>query len=281
MKLLRFLAQLVADELGLDPSDIRVIQGDTDQTPYGWGTFASRSMVICGGASLLATRKLKGQLIQAAAILLEVPEEDIVIVEGNAYTSDRKTKLKLKKIARLIYHHHHLFAELDGNLLNARATYDPAGTYSNACHAAILEVDIETGYVMIERYLVIEDAGRLINPKIVDGQVRGGVAQGIGGALYEEVIYAEDGNQLTASLMDFLPPTVNEIPRIDIFHLETVTDSSITGAKGLGEGGTMGAPAAVVNAIADALRPFKVQPMEIPMTPQRIRDLIKSSEVGV
>lgn len=271
------LSQLIADELGVKPIDIRVVQGDTDQTPYGWGTFASRSMVICGGASVLAARKLKDRIVRAAAKLLEADQDDVVIEDSLVHTGDRKTALDLKEVARTIYHKSHLFDNLEGEFLTARATYDPAGTFSNACHAAIIEVDIETGHVTIERYLVVEDAGRLINPKIVEGQVRGGVAQGIGGALYEEIIYAEDGNQLTTSLMDFLPPTANEIPSIEIFHLETVTDSSITGAKGMGEGGAMGAPAAVVNAISDALRPFNVQPMEIPMTPQRIRDLVKSS----
>ena len=271
------LAQLVADELGVEPMNVRVIQGDTDQTPYGWGTFASRSLVICGGASVLSARKLKDQIIRAAARLLETDQVDVVIENGLIHTSDRKASLDLREVARLIYHKSHLFDDLDGNFLTARATYDPAGTFSNACHAALVEVDIQTGHVAIERYLVVEDAGRLINPTIVDGQVRGGVAQGIGGALYEEIIYADDGNQLTASLMDFLPPTANEIPDIEIFHLETVTNSTITGAKGLGEGGAMGPPAAVVNAISDALRPFKVQPMEIPMTPQRIRDLVRSS----
>ncbi|MBL09839.1 MAG: xanthine dehydrogenase [Acidiferrobacteraceae bacterium] len=271
------LSQLVADELGINPNEIQVIHGDTDLTPYGWGTFASRSLVISGGASVLAARKLKKRIKYAASEILKVPETDLVVEDGVVKLAKEGSSVGLKEIARLYYHKKHMFVTEDGDVLTARATYDPPGTFSNACHAAIVEVDVETGHVNIERYVVVEDAGRLINPKIVDGQVRGGVAQGIGGALYEEICYAEDGNLMTASLLDFLPPTVTEIPHIEIIHLETITDSSITGAKGLGEGGAMGAPAAVINAVSDALRSFNVNPMEAPMTPKRIRDLLRKA----
>ena len=134
----------------------------------------------------------------------------------------------------------------------------------------IVEVDVETGGVRIERYMVVEDAGVLINPMIVDGQIRGGVAQGIGNALLEEIVYAEDGNILTGSFADFLPPTLADVPDIEIRHLATITAASVTGAKGVGEGGAIGAPAAVVNAICDALSPFGVELFEIPATPERI-----------
>ncbi len=271
------LSQLVADELGMNPSEIQVIHGDTDLTPYGWGTFASRSVVISGGASVLAARKLKKRIKYAASEILKIPESDLVIENGMVKVAKEGSSVDLKEIARLCYHQKHMFITEDGDVLTARATYDPPGTFSNACHSAIVEVDIETGHVKIERYVVVEDAGRLINPKIVDGQVRGGVAQGIGGALYEEICYAEDGNLMTTSLLDFLPPTITEIPHIEIIHLETITESSITGAKGLGEGGAMGAPAAVINAISDALRSFNVNPMEAPMTPKRIRDLLRKA----
>ena len=269
------LSQVVADELGMNPSDIQVIHGDTDVTPYGWGTFASRSMVISGGASVLAARKLKARIRSAASKVLEVPEDGLVVENGAVSLAAEGKSISLPDIARLLYHKSYMFEDDDGEILTVRATYDPPGTFSNACHGAILEVDTETGQVEIERYIVVEDAGRIINPTIVDGQVRGGVAQGIGGALYEEICYADDGNLLTTSLLDFLPPTMTEIPEIEIIHLETVTESSITGAKGLGEGGAMGAPAAVINAISDALQPFNVTPMEAPMTPQRIRDLLR------
>ncbi len=140
-----------------------------------------------------------------------------------------------------------------------------------------MEVDIETGGVVIEKFVVAEDAGRLINPMIVDGQIHGGVAQGIANALLEEIVYDETGNILTTSLADYLPPTSHEIPPIEIHHLETLTEASITKAKGLGEGGTIGAPAAVVNAINDALSPFGVSIDEFPATPQRIRTALRAA----
>jgi carbon-monoxide dehydrogenase large subunit len=141
----------------------------------------------------------------------------------------------------------------------------------------MVEVDIETGRVTIEKFLVAEDAGRLINPMIVDGQIHGGVAQGIANALLEQIIYDDGGNIITASLADYLPPTAREIPPIEVHHLETLTEASVTKAKGLGEGGAIGAPAAVVNAINDALAPFAVAIDEFPATPQRIRAALRSA----
>jgi carbon-monoxide dehydrogenase large subunit len=135
-----------------------------------------------------------------------------------------------------------------------------------------------TGYIAIERFLIVEDAGVLINPMIVEGQIHGGVAQGIANALYEEVVYDEGGNILTGSLADYLVPTLSEIPDLEIHHLETVTDASVTGVKGVGEGGAIGAPAAVLNAVADALSPFGVGVFEMPITPQRIRALLREAE---
>jgi carbon-monoxide dehydrogenase large subunit len=142
----------------------------------------------------------------------------------------------------------------------------------------VVEVDVETGGVAIAKFIVAEDAGRLINPMIVDGQIHGGVAQGIANALLEEIVYDETGNVLTASLADFLPPTRAETPPIEIRHFETLTDASVTKAKGLGEGGAIGAPAAVVNAINDALSPFGVSIDEFPATPQRIRAALRNAQ---
>ena len=152
-------------------------------------------------------------------------------------------------------------------------------TFSNACHVAVVEVDIATGQVQIKRFVVVEDAGRLINPMIVAGQIHGGVAQGIANALYEKVIYDDRGNVLTGSLADYPVPTAAEIPNIEIHHLETLTEASVTGAKGVGEGGTIGAPAAVLNAVSDALAPVGIGIFEMPITPQRISQLLR--EAGV
>jgi carbon-monoxide dehydrogenase large subunit len=179
-------------------------------------------------------------------------------------------------MAREAYTQTHRFnGEIEPGI-NEVGHYDPPGTFSNACHVAIVEVDIDTGNVAVERFLVAEDAGRLINPMIADGQVHGGVAQGIGNAILEEIIYDENGAPLSATLADFLPPTAREIPCIELHHLETPSVNSITRAKGLGEGGCIGAPAAVVNAINDALAPFDVEIDEMPATPQRIRAALRA-----
>jgi aerobic carbon-monoxide dehydrogenase large subunit len=265
------LAQLVADELGLPPDRIKVVHGDTDRTPYGWGTFASRSLVIAGGASVLAARKVRAKLQKIAGHLLEAAADDIVLEDGAARVAGTDREIPIEDLARAAYHQFHLFRGKIDPAISETGTYDPAGTFSNACHSAIVEVDPDTGRVNIERFLVVEDAGRLVNPMIVEGQIVGGVAQGIGNALFEEIVYDETGNILTATLADFLPPTCREIPQIELLHLETLNDASITQSKGLGEGGTIGAPAAILNAINDALSPFSVIINEIPATPQRIR----------
>ena len=271
------LSQIIADELGTSPDRIKIVHGDTDRTPYGWGTFASRSLVIAGGATLLAARKVREQAREAGKHLLEASADDIVLEADVARVTGTDRAVSFETLARAAYHQIHRFkGEITPGIIES-ATYDPPGTFSNACHAAMVEVDIETGQVTIERFLVAEDAGRLINPLIVDGQIHGGVAQGIANALLEEIIYDETGNILTATLADYLPPTAREIPPIEIHHLETLTEASITKAKGLGEGGAIGAPAAVVNAINDALSPFGVSIDEFPATPQRIRAALRAA----
>jgi carbon-monoxide dehydrogenase large subunit len=265
------LSQIIADELATSPERIKIVHGDTDRTPYGWGTFASRSLVIAGGASLLAARKLRAKLTQLASVMLEASADDIVLEADTARVAGTDRSIPIAALARAAYHQTHRFkGEMAPGIVES-ATYDPLGTFSNACHLAVVEVDADTGRVAIERFLVAEDAGRLINPMIVDGQIQGGVAQGIANALFEEIIYDDTGNILTASLADYLPPTAREIPAIEIHHLATLTRASVTKAKGLGEGGTIGAPAAVLNAINDALSPFGVSIDELPATPQRIR----------
>jgi carbon-monoxide dehydrogenase large subunit len=271
------LAQLVADELGLSPDRIRVVHGDTDRTPYGWGTFASRSLVIAGGASVLAARKVHAKLVKIASRLLEAAPDDIVLEDGIARVAGTDRAIPIETLARAAYHQIHLFKGEIDPAISETATYDPPGTFSNACHAGIVEVDPDTGRVAIERFVVAEDAGRLVNPMIADGQVAGGVAQGIGNALLEEIVYDDTGNILTATLADFLPPTSHEIPPIEVMHLQTLNGATITRAKGLGEGGAIGAPAAIINAINDALAPFGVTINEMPATPQRIRAALRQA----
>jgi carbon-monoxide dehydrogenase large subunit len=269
------LAQLLADEIGVTPDRVRIVSGDTDRTPYGWGTFASRSAVVAGGACRLAGIKLRERLAEVAAQTLEAAVSDIEIGDGRAAVRGTDLAMGVPELARAAYHQSHLFPAIIETGLSAVATYDPAGTFSNACHVAIVEVDTATGGVTIERFVIVEDAGVLINPTIVEGQIHGGVAQGIANALYEEIIYDEAGNILTGSLADYLVPTMAEIPDLEIHHLETITDASITGVKGVGEGGAIGAPGALLNAIVDALSPFGVEIFEMPITPQRIIELLR------
>jgi carbon-monoxide dehydrogenase large subunit len=271
------LAQIIADEIGIDPQHIRIVHGDTDRAPYGWGTFASRSLVISGGASLLAAQKMRAKLIKIASHMLETSADDITLKSGSAQVIGTDRSVTIATLARAAYHQTHIFkGEVEPGLTES-GSYDPPGTFSNACHVAIVEVDVETGQVKVEKFLVAEDAGLLINPMIADGQVHGGVAQGIGNAILEEIIYDETGNILTSTLADFLPPTAHEIPPIELHHIETLTGNTLTKAKGLGEGGAIGAPAAVINAINDALSPFEVSIDEMPATPQRIRAALRSS----
>jgi carbon-monoxide dehydrogenase large subunit len=274
------ISQIVADEIGISPDKITVSHGDTDRTPYGWGTFASRSLVIAGGASKLAAGKLRGKLQRIAAHLLEAAAEDILIKDGFATIAGTDRRMPVEGLARAAYHQlPRLGGEIDPGL-NESATYDPYGTFSNACHAAIVEVDVETGKVLVERFVVMEDAGRLINPLIVDGQIHGGVVQGIANALLEEIIYDDTGNVLTTTLADFLPPTSLDVPIIEIGHIETLTPASVTQAKGLGEGGTIGPPAAILNAINDAIGPLGAQINEIPATPRRIHAALKHAQAN-
>lgn len=273
------LAQIIADEIGVSPDKVSIVHGDTDRAPYGWGTFASRSLVIGGGATLAAARKVRAKLVRIASHMLEAAPEDILLGDGEARVAGTDRSLPIAVLARAAYTQTHRFkGEIDPGLAE-QGTYDPPGTFSNACHAAVVEVDIETGRVKLERFIVAEDAGRLINPMIADGQVHGGVAQGIGNALFEEIVYDETGNILTSTLADYLPPTAREIPPIELQHLETASPNSLTQAKGLGEGGAIGAPAAVINALNDALAPFGVEINEMPATPQRIRALLRNAGV--
>ena len=271
------LAQLVADEVGIAPHNVRVIAGDTDRTPYGWGTFASRSLVISGGATMLAARKIREKLLAIASHILEAAADDIVLENGSATVLGTDRTVKIAALARAAYHETHRFKGEITPGLHESAHYDPPGTFSNACHVALVEVDVETGRVTLEKFLAVEDAGRIINPMIAEGQVHGGIAQGIGNALFEEIVYDTLGNIQTATLADYLPPTSSEIPPIELHHVETPAASSVTGAKGLGEGGAIGAPAAIVNAVNDALSPFGVSIDEIPATPQRIRAALRAA----
>jgi carbon-monoxide dehydrogenase large subunit len=266
------LAQIAADQLGLHPDRIRVRQGDTDLVPYGWGTFASRSAVVGGAAVQVATRRLAEKLRRIAAHLLEASPEDVELADDRAVVRGTGAGMPVAEVARVaLLQAHRLPAGTEPGL-SAQGSFDVAGsgTFSNATHGVVCELDTGTGAVRLLRYIVVEDCGVVINPQVVDGQVRGGVAQGIAAALYEALHYDDAGTPTSATLMDYLVPTANEVPVIDVEHLATPCAFSRTGAKGMGEGGTIGAPAAVLGAVNDALRDTGVELDAIPVRPEDV-----------
>jgi carbon-monoxide dehydrogenase large subunit len=209
------------------------------------------------------------------AKLLRVIEDGEVRVKGSPDSS-----IEVAEVARAAFLEAQRLPEGEAGTLEASAGFDPPGTFSNATHGAVVEIDPETGDVRIDRYVVAEDCGVMINPMIVEGQVRGGVAQGIAAALYERLVYDDEGQLITSTLMDYLVPTAAEIPPIEILHLETPCEYTETGAKGMGEGGTMGAPAAIASAVADALSHLDIEIDHLPITPDRLRAEIKAAHGG-
>jgi carbon-monoxide dehydrogenase large subunit len=274
------LAQVVAQELGVELHDVRVVHGDTGAGPVGSGTYASRSAVIGGGAAILASRAVREKILQIAAHRLEADVRDLE--QSGGVVSARGApdrRLSLREIARSAYAGLKRLPKDMEPGLEATRFYDPyIGTASNATHIAVVEVDLDLCAVSLQRYVVVEDCGRLINPLIVEGQAIGGVAQGVGAALLEEVVYGEDGQLLTGSLMDYLIPTATELPPVEVVHLEHPSPSTLGGFKGAGEGGTIGAPAAIANAVADALAPLRIEITELPITPERLFRLIGPRE---
>ncbi|MGD0065201.1 MAG: xanthine dehydrogenase family protein molybdopterin-binding subunit [Streptosporangiaceae bacterium] len=261
-------AQIVADRLGVHPDQVRLRQGDTDLASYGWGTWGSRSVVIGGGAAGRAADIVARQLRQVAASVLEASPADVELAEGTArIRGDAAAAVPIAELARLVHFQAHRLTEDLRYGLEARATFDPPGTFSNACHAAMVVIDPGTCAIRMHRYLVVEDCGVVINPMVVDGQVRGGVTQGIAAALLERICFDPDGQPVSATLMDYLAPTAAEMCAVEIVHLQTPSGCGETGAKGMGEGGTIGAPAAVLGAINDALSDTEARFDHIPVLP--------------
>ncbi|WP_158847615.1 xanthine dehydrogenase family protein molybdopterin-binding subunit [Saccharothrix deserti] len=267
------MAQIVADRLGLDLDHVFIQQGDTDRVAYGWGTFASRSITIGGSAVGLAAGRLGDKLLHIGAHLLRTRPDNVELSGGRVRKCDDHTRsLSYVDIAEVAYLKAHLLPKDVDPGLTATASFDGIGdgTFSNASHGVVVELHAGTGQVEILRYACVEDCGVAINPQVVEGQARGGIAQGIAGALFEQVTYDEQGEPSAASFIDYKVPTACEIPDISIHHLETPSAFTGNGAKGVGEGGTIGAPAAVLNAVNDALRPTGVELDDTPITPERV-----------
>lgn len=267
------LAQIAAEAFGVRPERVKVLTGDTATVPYGGGTWASRGAGIGGEATLRAALALKAQVLQVAAVLLQAEAESLDIRDGAVIGADGAPRLDLAELARTVYFRgNELPNDLSPELVATRhyRVTDFPFVFTNGAMAAHVEVDTETGLVRVLDFWAVEDCGRVINPQLVDEQVRGGVVQGIGGALYEECLYDDTGQMLNASLADYLVPMAAEMPDITVAHIETPTRTSTLGAKGAGEAGTGGAPAAVMNAVNDALRPLGARLDTMPMSPARV-----------
>jgi carbon-monoxide dehydrogenase large subunit len=277
------LAQVVAEELGCRIEDVEVLHGDSTLVAHGTGTYASRSTILAGGAATLAARALRQNVLHVAAQLMEVAEKDLDLVDGRVFVPGTDKELPLREVARSFYQDMgRLPKEVREEYeLEATRSFDPYfGTTAAATHIAVVEVDPVTWGVTVLRYVVAEDCGRIINPLIVDGQVHGGVAQGVGVALLEEVVHDADGQILSASLVDYLLPTAVEIPAMDVLHVESENPDNLTGFRGMGEGGTIGAPAAIANAVADALASLGVDVTTLPLTPERIFRLVEAAKAA-
>ena len=295
-------AQIAAEALGCDPRDVTVVTGDTSRFNWGAGTFASRALVTAGNAVASAAGKVRDKAVRLAAELLEVAPDDLEVRDGAVSVKgvpDRRLALgALATVAnpiRYAYGKEAAEAALrlvkpragavlrDGEEpgLEARGYYAPPhATFASGCHAAIVEVEIETGVVRFLEYVVQHDCGRIVNPMIVEGQIHGGVAQGIGGALYERLAYDSAGQPLARTFMEFHIPTAKEVPSMEVVHLETPSPLNPLGVKGVGEAGAIPVPALVAEAIDDALAPFGVRVREMPLSPERIRELIRTARAG-
>ncbi|MFY9685556.1 MAG: xanthine dehydrogenase family protein molybdopterin-binding subunit, partial [Pseudolabrys sp.] len=273
------LAQIVAEHLGVRFEDVRIVQGDSAAVPGGTGTYASRSLVLAGGAATLAARAVREKVFNAASHLLEASAADLVAEDGKVSVAGTDRSVTFREVARAVYSEMGRLPPDARDELAATKTYDPVfGTTTSATHIATVEIDPETFEIKVGRFAVAEDCGRLVNPLIVDGQVHGGVAQGIGAALYEEVVYDDQGQINTASLVDYLVPTACEVPPMQVVHLESESPTTLGGFRGMGEGGTIGSLAAVANAVSDALSPLGIEINELPVTPERLFRLIEAAQ---
>jgi carbon-monoxide dehydrogenase large subunit len=270
------LAQVCADHLGVVPEDVTVVGGDTAGIDRGWGTVASRSAVVAGSAVAAAAAAVRQRILEIAGDLLEAAPVDLRVEGARVVTAGAPQRgLDLGEVARA--------AAAGGGTLAATEYFEPPTvTWANGAHAAVVEVDRDTGEVRVLRYGVVHDCGRVINPAIVDGQVRGGVAQGIGGALYEELTYDQEGQLTSGTLADYLVPTAGEVPRIDLEHLETPSPLNPLGLRGVGEGGAIPGPAVIANAVEHALRGSASTPggrdpvvRRTPLSPTHVRSLIE------
>ncbi|MCY3822281.1 MAG: xanthine dehydrogenase family protein molybdopterin-binding subunit [Nitrospinae bacterium] len=264
-------AQIVADGLGIDANDVTVVHGDTDVVPYGVGTFGSRGTVVGGSAVVYARDKVRAKMAKFAAMEFEADANDIEFEDGKVFVRSAPEKSAgFADIAMMAYSAIALPEDTDPGLEETHF-FEPSNfTFPFGTHIVLAEVDPETGDVEILRYVAVDDVGNMINPLLVHGQIHGGIAQGTGQALEEEMIYGEGGQPLNASFMHYALPKANRLPRFELLHTTTPTDVNPLGAKGVGEAGTIGSTPAVVNAVIDALSPFGITHIDMPLRPERV-----------
>ncbi|RMG28395.1 MAG: carbon-monoxide dehydrogenase large subunit [Bacteroidetes bacterium] len=271
-------AQIIAEELGIPAQHIQIEEGDTDTAPYGLGTYASRSTPTAGAAAAVAARKLREKAKKIAAYLLEVSEEDLEWEPGKFYVKGAPEKAKtIQEIVFAAYTNHPPGMEAG---FEATHYYDPPNlTFPSGAYICVVDIDRETGEIKVRRFVAIDDCGNIINPMIVQGQVHGGLTQGLAPALYEALVYDEEGNILNGTLMDYLVPTAVESPHWETGHTITPSPHHPIGAKGVGESPTVGAPPAIANAVVDALSHLGVTHIDIPITPPKVWKILKEKGV--
>jgi carbon-monoxide dehydrogenase large subunit len=271
-------AQIVASELGVGVDDVEITHGDTDQTPMGWGTYGSRSTAVGSGALMGAIGKIKEKARLVTAHLLEAAPDDIDYADGKFFVKGSPDKFKtIQDVA--------LMANVAWNMpkgvepgLEASSFFDPPNfVYPFGAHIAVVQVDAETGEIALKRYIAVDDCGRVINPMIVEGQIHGGIAQGVGQALWEGAVYDDQGQLLTGSMMDYAVPKAEFFPKFELAMTETPTSVNPLGVKGIGETGTIASTPAVYNAVADALAPLGVKTINMPLTPERVWRAIREA----
>jgi carbon-monoxide dehydrogenase large subunit len=269
-------AQIVAEEIGIPPADIEVVHGDTDNTPFGLGTYGSRSTPVSGAAAALVARKVRDKAKIIASGMLEVSVADLEWVKGSFQVrGDPTSAVTIQDVAMRAHGAGDLPDGIEG-ALEAQVCYNPENlTYPFGAYICVVDVDPGTGQVKVRRFVAVDDCGTRINPMIIEGQVHGGLTDGVGMALMEIVAFDSDGNCLGGSLMDYLIPTALEVPDWETGHTVTPSPHHPIGAKGIGESATVGSPAAIVNAVVDALKPFGVRHADMPLTPSRVWDAMQ------
>jgi CO/xanthine dehydrogenase Mo-binding subunit len=272
-------AQLVADVLGVDVIDVKVVTGDTREFHWGTGTFASRGAVVAGSACHAAASNVREKVLNLASAVLAVPADRLELSGGRVYDKDDPQRgMSLGELSGKANPLRGAVRPGTEPGLESTAYFGPdRGSTASGVHAIIVEVDPETATIAIKRYLVVHDCGTIINPMLVEGQIHGGVAHGIGNAFYEKLIYDEQGQLLNASFMDYLLPTATDVPMIETAHRETPSPYNVVGLKGVGEAGCIPTGAVFAQAIEDALAGSGVEITEIPLSPNRLFELIEAA----